>query len=112
MLISTDYSAGRLTIRLAGELDHHGSREAMRKIDGLIDEYLPRDTAIDMSGLSFMDSSGIALILRTERRVRALGGRAAPRYPGREPLRGPALPRERGLLLREQRELPPELRLR
>ena len=87
MLISTDYSAGRLTIRLAGELDHHGSREAMRKIDGLIDEYLPRDTAIDMSGLSFMDSSGIALILRTERRMRALGGRAAGLNPGRQPLR-------------------------
>ena len=74
MLISTDYSAGRLTIRLAGELDHHGSREAMRKIDGLIDEYLPRDTAIDMSGLSFMDSSGIAVVLRAKRRMEALGG--------------------------------------
>ena len=31
MLISTDYSSGRLTIRLSGELDHHGSREAMQK---------------------------------------------------------------------------------
>mgnify|MGYP001854359526 CR=1 FL=1 len=77
MLISTDYSSGRLTIRLSGELDHHV----------LIDEYLPRDTAIDMSGLSFMDSSGIALILRTERRMREMGGRAAVLNPGKQPLR-------------------------
>ena len=87
MLISTDYSSGRLTIRLSGELDHHGSREVMQKIDVLIDEYLPRDTAIDMSGLSFMDSSGIALILRTERRMREMGGRAAVLNPGKQPLR-------------------------
>ena len=87
MLISTDYSSGRLTIRLSGELDHHGSREAMQKIDVLIDEYLPRDTAIDMSGLSFMDSSGIALILRTERRMREMGGRVAVLNPGKQPLR-------------------------
>lgn len=87
MLISTDYSSGSLTIRLSGELDHHGSREAMQKIDVLIDEYLPRDTAIDMSGLSFMDSSGIALILRTERRMREMGGRAAVLNPGKQPLR-------------------------
>ena len=87
MLISTDYSSGRLTIRLSGELDHHGSREVMQKIDVLIDEYLPRDTAIDMSGLSFMDSSGIALILRTERRMREMGGRAAVLNPRKQPLR-------------------------
>ena len=48
MRISTAYDAGKLVIRLAGELDHHGAREAMREIDGLIDEYLPRDTALDM----------------------------------------------------------------
>ena len=59
MNISTAFSAGRLTVYLTGELDHHAARCAIHTIDELLDEYLPRDCALDMSGLSFMDSSGI-----------------------------------------------------
>ena len=66
--------AGRLTIYLAGELDHHEARGAIRSIEELLDEYLPRDCVLDMSGLSFMDSSGIAVVLRAHRRMAALGG--------------------------------------
>ena len=43
---------------------------ALRDIDALLDEYLPRDAVLDMSGLTFMDSAGIALLLKTARRVR------------------------------------------
>lgn len=70
MNISTAFAAGRLTIYLAGELDHHEARGAIRSIDELLDEYLPRDCVLDMSGLSFMDSSGIALIIRMSRRMK------------------------------------------
>lgn len=87
MRISTDYDAGKLVIRLWGELDHHGAREAMREIDGLIDEYLPRDTSLDMANLSFMDSSGIAVILKTDKRMREMGGRASVLNPAQQPLR-------------------------
>ena len=48
MNISTAFSAGRLTIYLAGELDHHEARCAIHVIDELLDEYLPRDCALDM----------------------------------------------------------------
>ena len=87
MRIKESYSSGRLVIGLSGELDHHGAREAMRAIDGLIDEYLPRDAVLDMSGLTFMDSSGIALILKVERRMRENGGRAFVANPAKQPLR-------------------------
>ena len=76
MNISTAFSAGRLTVYLTGELDHHAARCAIHTIDELLDEYLPRDCALDMSGLSFMDSSGIAVIIRVSRRMKNLGGRA------------------------------------
>ena len=69
MTISTSFKSGRLTVFLAGELDHHEARETLRSLEGLLDEYLPRDCALDLSGLSFMDSSGIALIVRLSRRV-------------------------------------------
>ena len=87
MNISTAFSAGRLTIFLSGELDHHEARCTVRSIDELLDEYLPRDCAIDMSGLSFMDSSGIAVIIRISRRMKELGGRAWIENPAKQPQR-------------------------
>ena len=87
MNISTAFAAGRLTIYLAGELDHHEARGAIRSIDELLDEYLPRDCVLDMSGLSFMDSPGIALIIRMSRRMKNLGGRAWIENPAKQPLR-------------------------
>lgn len=87
MNISMAFAAGRLTIYLAGELDHHEARGAIRSIDELLDEYLPRDCVLDMSGLSFMDSSGIALIIRMSRRMKNLGGRVWIENPAKQPLR-------------------------
>ena len=87
MNISTAFAAGRLTIYLAGELDHHEARGAIRSIDELLDEYLPRDCVLDMSGLSFMDSSGNALIIRMSRRMKNLGGRVWIENPAKQPLR-------------------------
>ncbi len=87
MKITADYGAGRLTIHLAGELDHHSARDGLGAIDRLLDEYMPRDAVLDMSGLTFMDSAGLALILKTERRMRTSGGRAAIANPTKQPLR-------------------------
>ena len=87
MEIRTSYEAGRLTVYLSGELDHHEARCAMLRIDELLDEYLPRDSALNLSGLTFMDSSGIALIIRISRRMTVLGGRAWVEDPARQPQR-------------------------
>lgn len=87
MNISTAFSAGRLTIFLSGELDHHEAKYAVHSIDELLDEYLPRDCAINMASLSFMDSSGIAVIIRISRRMKELGGRAWIENPAKQPQR-------------------------
>lgn len=87
MKISTVYSAGRLTVYLGGELDHHGAREAMEAIDESIDASLPRDFVLDLSELSFMDSSGIAVILKSGRKMQEAGGRMYIENPQPQPLR-------------------------
>jgi len=87
MNISTAFSAGRLTVYLSGELDHHQARETMRRIEELLDEYMPRDCVLELSGLSFMDSSGIAVIVRTSRRMKELRGRVWIENPGKQALR-------------------------
>ena len=65
---------GALTVYLTGELDHHAARGAMREIGRLIDENLPRSCCLALSGLQFMDSSGIGLILGRQRCACTLGG--------------------------------------
>lgn len=87
MNIKKAFTNGRLTVRLCGELDHHGVRDAMRCIDGLIDEYIPSCFVIDLSELDFMDSSGIALILRVFKKMNEICGRAWVENPIGQPRR-------------------------
>ena len=87
MKISSAYQEGRLTAYLEGELDQHQAREGLMRLEELLDAYLPRDLVLDLSELSFMDSSGIALILRVNRRMKDQGGRAWVENPARQPLR-------------------------
>ena len=42
---------------------------------------------MDLSGLNFMDSSGIALLIRVSRRIRETGGRMWIENPGQQPKR-------------------------
>lgn len=87
MNINTAFASGRLTLYLSGELDHHAARGAAAEIEELLDEYMPRDCALDMSGLTFMDSSGIAIIIRVSRKMKNLGGRAWIENPARQAMR-------------------------
>lgn len=87
MKISTAYSAGQLTAVLSGELDQHEARSVMHSLDELLDEYLPRDLVLDFSELSFMDSSGVALLIRLSRRMKEMDGRCWIENPGRQPRR-------------------------
>lgn len=87
MNISTAFSAGRLTIFLSGELDQHEARPTSECIAELIDEYLPRDCVLDLSSLSFMDSSGIAVIVKANKHIKTIGGRLWVENPARQALR-------------------------
>ena len=63
-----------LLLELSGEIDHHGARDAMRELELAVDAALPKKLVLDMTGVTFMDSSGIALILRAQQRMRLLDG--------------------------------------
>lgn len=66
-----------LTATLSGELDHHGAKQVMEELDRRMDRDLPRRLTIDMGGVTFMDSSGIAVLLRAHRRMAQLQGSMA-----------------------------------
>ena len=63
-----------LLLELSGELDHHGARNALRELELAVDAALPRKLVLDLEGVTFMDSSGIALILRAQQRMQLLDG--------------------------------------
>ena len=65
----------KLTVALKGEIDHHSAKETMRIVGGKIDQYLPSLCVLDFRDVTFMDSSGIALVISALRRMRELGGR-------------------------------------
>ena len=64
----------QLSITLTGELDHHAAKGLMEAIDRCMEQNLPVKTLLDLGGLTFMDSSGIAVVLRAKRRMEALAG--------------------------------------
>lgn len=63
-----------LTAAVSGELDHHRARAVMEELDQRIDAALPRELTMDLSGLTFTDSSGIAVLLRAWRRMSQVQG--------------------------------------
>ena len=63
-----------LEIALIGELDHQAAREIGGRLDRAIEAALPLRLVLDWSGVTFMDSSGIAVVMRVRQRVRDLGG--------------------------------------
>lgn len=65
----------QLTVALTGEIDHHTARELMSAVSEKIDLYLPLRCVLDFQDVRFMDSSGIAVVLHTLRRMRSLQGR-------------------------------------
>ena len=87
MKVLSSYQEGRLTLYLKGELDHHEAAAALRRITATIDDYLPRDCVVDMGELTFMDSSGIALILKICRLMAETGGRAWVENAKKQPLK-------------------------
>ena len=63
-----------LTILLSGEIDHHSARKTMEAVTAKIDVYLPRRCVLDFAAVTFMDSSGIAIVIHTLRAMEELGG--------------------------------------
>ncbi len=64
-----------LSVILPGEIDHHAAKPIREKTDIKLFEYSPRLLVMDFSAVSFMDSSGIGLILGRAELCEELGCR-------------------------------------
>ena len=59
---------------LSGELDHHSAREIRAELDAVLCEMMPHTLILDFGGVTFMDSSGVGLIMGRYKLVQSFGG--------------------------------------
>ena len=63
MQIQATHHGGVSTIHIFGELDNHTATMMREEIDSLLNQTKNQDIVYDFNGLSFMDSTGIGLLL-------------------------------------------------
>lgn len=63
-----------LTVKFTEDIDQHIADKLRRKMDDEIEKYIPKKVIFDFSSISFMDSSGIGMILGRYKLVKMLGG--------------------------------------
>ena len=75
MYIRSYLDNSQMTITLSGEIDHHEAKHAMKTITEKIAAYSPKVCTLDFRDVTFMDSSGIAVVIVGVRRMREIGGK-------------------------------------
>lgn len=61
--------------RITGEIDHHSSRWLRMDIDTAISDNSPALLKLDFKDVTFMDSSGVGLVMGRYKNMREIGGR-------------------------------------
>ena len=63
-----------IVIRFCGELGHHEAAQCVEYLEKTMILYANDPIILDLSGLTFMDSSGIAVVLRVKKRMEETDG--------------------------------------
>ena len=83
MQLAKKKNGSLLTVALSGELDHHNAASVREELDRLIAGGITVLT-LDMSGVTFMDSSGIGLMIGRYKAMARRGGSVAVKPGGRQ----------------------------
>ena len=75
MEIHASKKGPRMHARLCGELDHHSAEQARNMLDTMLHGITIRGLTLDLSGVTFMDSAGLGVILGRYRILSLRGGK-------------------------------------
>ena len=78
---------GRLTVALTGEIDHHCAKNYIQAIAAKVEAYTPEVCILDFSEGSFVDSSGIAVVINAMRCMTQIEGKLLLTGLGSQPMR-------------------------
>jgi len=80
--VDSESVGGEYLLSPAGDLDLAAVPRLEREMRDAIDRYRPETLIVDLSKVSFMDCSGIGILVRAQRGQRARGGRLVVKNPG------------------------------
>ena len=78
--VTVTRDGGAALMRISGELDVAAAPELRRHLIDLVDEDV-RQVTMDLAAVSFIDSSGLSVLVSCLKRLRELGGDLALRSP-------------------------------
>ena len=73
MAIKISSTPVRITVSLSGEIDHHNAAMLRLEADSAIQSSLAPNVRLDFDDVTFMDSSGIGLVMGRYRNLVKLG---------------------------------------
>ena len=73
-MFGLSFEDGKLMVRLCEEIDHRSVSSMRSRIDLEIKQNIPSEVILDFGDVSFMDSSGIGLIMGRCRIMNEIGG--------------------------------------
>jgi stage II sporulation protein AA (anti-sigma F factor antagonist) len=77
----------RLTVALTGEIDHHYAKFYIQAIAAKIEAYTPEICILDFSEVTFVDSSGIAVVINALRAMTQIEGHLILAGINQQPMR-------------------------
>ncbi len=87
MQFTSFLDSGNLTVALTGEIDHHCAKQYIQAIEGKIEAYTPQVCILDFQEVSFIDSSGIAVVINALRCMSKIRGSLQLCGLGAQPMR-------------------------
>jgi len=75
MGISINRADNVLTASIIGEIDHHSAKNMREEIDSSIENFLPKTLELDFKKVTFMDSSGIGLVMGRYKLMQNINGK-------------------------------------
>ena len=75
MQFTSFLESGRLTVALTGEIDHHCAKTYIQAIAAKIEAYTPDICILDFQDVTFVDSSGIAVVINALRNMTQIEGK-------------------------------------
>lgn len=75
MYLKFDKVGDTVIAYMMGELDHHSAEEVRNKVDNRLDVEKINNLIMDFSGVTFMDSSGIGVVIGRYKKLNRNGGK-------------------------------------
>lgn len=74
MPVTIDTADAKIIAHIQGDIDHHNVPEIRKDIDLAAERYRPSELILDFGEVTFMDSSGIGLVMGRYKTVKNYGG--------------------------------------